>query len=94
LGFRVKLDSIAEATLGRKKIGHGLEAIKWWRSGDKEKVMQYCLEDVKITKDIYEYALKNGHLKYMENGKATTFTINTSDWEKGLDNVITHTLPF
>ena len=30
LGRRLKLDSVAEATLGKKKIGHGLDAIVWW----------------------------------------------------------------
>ena len=30
LGRRLKLDNVAEATLGKKKIGNGLEAVKWW----------------------------------------------------------------
>src|SRR3989339_1815139 len=30
LGRRIKLDDLAEATLGKKKIGHGLEATVWW----------------------------------------------------------------
>jgi DEAD/DEAH box helicase domain-containing protein len=29
LGRRIKLDHVAEATLGRKKTGHGLEAMEW-----------------------------------------------------------------
>ena len=64
LGRRIKLDSIAKATLGTKKSGSGLDAVKWWQEGKIEKVRKYCLDDVKITKDIYEYALKNEHLKY------------------------------
>jgi len=34
LGRRIKLDSVAESTLGKKKIGHGLEAITWWKNGE------------------------------------------------------------
>ena len=52
LGRRLKLDSVAEATLGRKKTGSGLDAVRWWQEGDVERVKKYCLEDVRITKDI------------------------------------------
>jgi len=61
LGRRIKLDTLAEATLGRNKTSHGLEALKWWRNGEIQKVRDYCIEDVRITKDLYDYALKNGH---------------------------------
>src|SRR5579863_5303153 len=33
LGRRLKLDNRAEATLGKKKSGNGLEAVKWWAEG-------------------------------------------------------------
>jgi DEAD/DEAH box helicase domain-containing protein len=49
-----------------KPIGHGIEATIWWRNGEKDKVVKYCLEDVKITKEIYEYAQKHKHVKYRE----------------------------
>jgi len=47
LGHRIKLDSVAEATLGRKKTGHGLEAMTWWKQGRFDDVIKYCTEDVK-----------------------------------------------
>ena len=31
LGFRVKLESLAVATLGRRKTGSGLESVRWWQ---------------------------------------------------------------
>ena len=92
LGYRVKLDAVAEATLGRKKIGHGLEAMNWWKQGLKDKVKEYCLEDVKITKEIYEYALKNGGLKYKDGAVTKEIKIDTSHWDKKTDSAITHTL--
>jgi len=94
LGRRLKLDNIAGATLGRNKTGHGLEAIEWWKQGRYEDVKKYCVEDVRITKDIYEYALKNGTLKYTDrdNGEIKEIKFDTSNWEKKNESVITHTL--
>ncbi|PIT91326.1 hypothetical protein COU17_00845 [Candidatus Kaiserbacteria bacterium CG10_big_fil_rev_8_21_14_0_10_49_17] len=94
LGRRLKLDSVAEATLGVNKSGHGLEALKWWRNGEVEKVKQYCLDDVRITKDLYEYALKHGHLKFKDWDKVQEIPLDTSHWETGGDSKMTHTLPF
>ena len=64
IGFRLKLDSIAQATLGMGKSGHGLQAVQWWREGKVQAVKDYCLQDVKVTKEIYEFGLKNGYLLY------------------------------
>jgi DEAD/DEAH box helicase domain-containing protein len=95
LGRRLKLDSIAEATLGRKKIGNGLDAITWWKNGEYEKVKKYCVEDVRITKDVYEYALKNGKLHYLDMGEKRDIPLDTSGWESAQSkSALTHTLPF
>lgn len=58
-GHRVSLNSVAGATLNAKKSGHGLDAIKYWRAGEIDKLVKYCLDDVKITREVYEYGLKN-----------------------------------
>ncbi len=95
LGRRIKLDSVAEGTLGKKKIGHGLDAITWWKNGEVEKVKKYCKEDVKITKEIYDYALKNGVLKYKDLSENREIKLDTSRWEEKKDEgSMTHTLPF
>jgi hypothetical protein len=97
LGKRIKLDSIAEATLGVKKSGHGLDAITWWRSGEIDKIIKYCLDDVRITKELYEYALKNKHLKFKDftNGNsAREIKLDTKHWEKANDHAMTFSLPF
>lgn len=94
LGRRIKLDTIAQATLGKKKIGHGLEAIAWWKNGETDKVIKYCMEDVKITKEVYDYALKNGSLKYKDGDELKEIKLNTDNWEKKDMSSITHTLPF
>jgi len=62
LGFRVALDDLARATLGIKKTGHGLLAVDYFNNKEWDKLEKYCLDDVKITKEIYEYGMKNGKL--------------------------------
>jgi len=94
LGRRLKLDSIAEATLGRKKTANGLIAANWWKKGEIEKVKNYCLEDVRITKEIYNYALKHGSLKYKDGKETKEIKLDTSRWEEKAPSGLTHTLPF
>lgn len=94
LGRRLKLDSLAEATLGKKKLGDGLQSIRWWKEGLVEKVREYCIEDVRITKELYDYARANKKLKYMDYEGLREIKLNPSGWERGTDHALTHTLPF
>lgn len=68
-GKRVSLDSLAKATLGTKKNDSGENAIKYWNAGDSEslaKLKKYCEMDVEITTKIYDHAMHNGFLKYID----------------------------
>ncbi len=94
LGRRLKLDSVAKATLGHGKTGSGLDAVKWWQEGKIEKVRAYCLKDVQVTKEVYEYALKNGRVKYSDFGTIRDIPIDTKLWETAESASLTHTLPF
>jgi DEAD/DEAH box helicase domain-containing protein len=65
LGFRVKLESVAQATLGRGKIGSGKDSVVWWQSGDPEKrqkVVEYCKKDVELTRDLYFFGKEKGYV--------------------------------
>jgi DEAD/DEAH box helicase domain-containing protein len=64
IGFKLKLDHLAEFTLGRNKTANGLEAVEWFRQGRIDLVEEYCKEDVKITRDLYLHGLKNGYLQF------------------------------
>lgn len=69
LGFRLSLDSIAKETLGTGKVDVGTNAVLYWNQGTEEslaKLKYYCEADVLITKDVYDYGLKNKHLKYKD----------------------------
>ncbi len=64
LGHRLSLDSIAQATLGTQKSGNGLDAIRYFREGNMEALKKYCLDDVRLTRDIFEYGKAKGKLLY------------------------------
>lgn len=64
LGHRLSLDSIAQATLGTQKSGHGLDAIRYFREGNMEALRKYCTDDVRITRDVFEYGKTHGNVKY------------------------------
>lgn len=63
LGYRVALNDLAIATLDTKKSGHGLKAIELFNERKWQELESYCLDDVRITKELYDYAQKYGVLK-------------------------------
>ncbi|MEE8131773.1 MAG: ribonuclease H-like domain-containing protein [Candidatus Paceibacterota bacterium] len=62
LGQRIGLDLLARVNLGKGKNGHGLEAANLYRDGKMEELKNYCLNDVKITKELYDLAKNRGYL--------------------------------
>lgn len=66
LGFRVSLDGLAAATLNSRKSASGLDAIRWFREGEWQKLIDYCREDVLLTRDLYEFGRENGYLLYFD----------------------------
>lgn len=82
LGRRIKLDDIAKGTLGEQKSADGLQSLVWWKQGEKQKVVDYCIQDVRVTKKIYDYAILNGYLIYPKNGDFEKINLDTSRWEE------------
>ena len=64
LGHKLKLEAIAQATLGVGKTAEGIDAIKWWRQGKLKEIAEYCCYDVKVTKLVHEHGRDNGELFY------------------------------
>ena len=64
LGYRLSLDRLAEHTLGVKKTADGLQALKWYKEGRMEEIINYCRQDVKITRDIFLFGLENRYLLF------------------------------
>lgn len=94
LGRRLRLDSIAEATVGAKKSAHGLQAVRWWREGKIDEIKKYCEQDVKVTKKIFDYALKHGHVKFKDGTRKREIPLDTSHWMIKEDSAMTHSLLF
>lgn len=67
LGFRVSLDKLAQETLGEKKSGHGMLALRWFKEGNWQQLEEYCRQDVNVTALLYQYGQENGCLYYPSN---------------------------
>ena len=71
-GHRVSLQSVAQATIDVTKTGQGLDAVELYKRGQMETLKDYCLNDVRLTKDIYEYGKSHGNVCFISN----------RDWKK------------
>jgi len=65
-GHRMKLEDLAQGTLGVGKVAEGLDAIRWWREGKIMEIAEYCCFDVKVTRMVHEHGVKNGELFYAD----------------------------
>ncbi|EKE05851.1 MAG: hypothetical protein ACD_19C00176G0073 [uncultured bacterium] len=66
---RVSLGAIANGTLGDHKADDPANAITYWAKHDEEslkKLKFYCEEDVRLTKELYDYGLKYKKLTFKD----------------------------
>ena len=80
LGHRLKLESIARPTLGKGKSADGMQALKWFKEGKLDKIIEYCKVDVEVTRDVHRFALEHGKLLY--DSKLGIKTVNV-EWKLG-----------
>jgi len=95
IGRRLALNDVIYATLGKKKSGHGLMAIDYYKEGKWEELKKYCMDDVLLTKELFDYGVANKEIQYLnETGKVSIKV----DWgkylEEGKNNDMPLTLPF
>ena len=64
VGHRIGLDAVAKETLGIGKTGDGLDAIKYYQRQQWDKLEKYCIQDVKVTKEILDYGYNKGEIKF------------------------------
>ena len=77
-GHRLKLEDIAQATLGVGKTADGLDAIRWWREGKILDIAKYCCFDVKVTRLVHEYGAANKKIYFNDRfGRTNTLDV---DW--------------
>lgn len=75
LGHRLKLESVAQATILAGKSGSGLDAIRWYREGNFESLAKYCLDDVAVTRDVYEFGIRHGKIYYSSGGEKVAIPV-------------------
>ena len=85
-GHRISLQSLAQATLQSSKSGSGWDALQLYKDGKIEELKKYCMDDVKITKDIYEYGLKHGKVFFISNRDYQTHEVPIS-WGNALKDL-------
>ncbi len=64
LNHRLSLNHLAENTLNAKKSADGLVSLQWYKEGKIDKIIEYCKQDVEITRDLFLYGQSNGYVKY------------------------------
>ncbi len=63
-GRRVGLNSMAGATLGMYKSGSGADAMTFFDDGKLEELAKYCLDDVKLTKEVFDVIIQEQKMYY------------------------------
>lgn len=56
------LDGLAQATLNHKKSADGIQAVEFFRTKRILELIQYNQQDVRVTKQLYEFIRKNGYI--------------------------------
>ncbi len=78
LGYRLSLNHLAKVSLGIEKSADGMQALKWWKEGRIDEIVEYCRIDVQITHEVYLYGRKNGYLLFQNKaGQAVRIPV---DW--------------
>lgn len=95
LGKRIGLNDAAFATLNEKKTGHGLMAIDYYKEGKWDELEKYCLDDVMVTKRLFEYGVNHDEIFFMNETGKVPIRVNWKRYmeEEGADETAL-TLPF
>jgi len=95
IGHRISLNDVASTTLNKKKSGHGLQAIDFYKEGKWDELKKYCLDDTLITKELFDFGLKFKEIHYMTPTGRSVVRVDWSKYMEESGNSETHmTLPF
>jgi len=82
-GKRISLDLLAHENLGYGKTGKGMDAPILYAEGKIKELKEYCLNDVKVTKELYDLANKQGYLMVPQRSSTTPLKVEL-DWREKL----------
>ena len=68
----LKLEAVARGTLGTGKSADGLQAVEWWKQGEIQKIIDYCMMDVKVTRDVFQFGRQNGFVRIQRSEENVT----------------------
>ena len=68
----LKLEAVARGTLGTGKSADGLMAVEWWKAGEIQKIIDYCIQDVRVTRDIFQFGRQNGFVRIQRSESVET----------------------
>ncbi|HXV19071.1 MAG TPA: ribonuclease H-like domain-containing protein [Candidatus Omnitrophota bacterium] len=85
-GHRISLQSLAQATLKSSKSGTGWDALQLFKDGRMDELKKYCIDDVKITKDVYEYGIKHGKVLFISNRDYQTHEVPVT-WANAMEEM-------
>ena len=88
-GHRASLDSIAQPTLKQHKSGSGSDALTLFKENRMEELKRYCLDDVRITKEIYEYGCREGKIFFTSTWDYKTYEIPVG-WKEATSHLMHH----
>lgn len=86
-GHRASLDSIAGPTLNQRKSGSGMDAITLFQEKRMDELKRYCLDDVRLTRDIYEYGCREGKVFFTSTWDYKTYEIPVS-WKQETEKML------
>jgi len=90
--FRIKLDNIVKETLGEGKSGDGLMAIKLWEQKKLDELKKYCLDDVRLTRDLFLHGRDKGEVYWPDRGEHKVWVVDWKPKENSSAGILT--LPF
>ena len=76
LGHRLSLNHLAENTLNAEKSADGLVSLQWYKEGKIDKIIEYCKQDVEITRDLFLYGVSHGYVKYSTRKGVAKLPVN------------------
>jgi DEAD/DEAH box helicase domain-containing protein len=72
----LKLEYVARGTLGTGKSADGLMAVEWWKKGEIQKIIDYCTQDVKVTRDVFQFGRQNGFVRIKRSEEGDPSQVN------------------
>ncbi|KKS33946.1 MAG: DEAD/DEAH box helicase domain protein [Parcubacteria group bacterium GW2011_GWC2_42_13] len=75
VGFRVGLNNLTQTTLEEAKSADALQALIWYKEGRIKEIKEYCLQDVKLTRNLFDYGRKNGHVLFVSKKTNEKITV-------------------